>query len=74
MLPTEASELCDEIVEAIDELPEAVIDKATDFFEEIRAKAVSMQESIDARGAVTRLMASALRNMRSGVAKWEHDD
>lgn len=74
MMPSEASELCDEIVEAIDDLPEETIEKAKGYFESVRGKAVSMQESIEDRGTVTQPMANALRNMRSGVAKWEHDD
>lgn len=69
----EASESIDELVEMIDELPEETIDKAPEFFEDVRSNAVSMQETLNRTGRCSDKQARAIRNWTSSVEKWNHD-
>jgi hypothetical protein len=59
-------DLCDEILELIEELPDA----ASDFGESIKDKVESMREWIEENETVTPKMYTALENMKAGCAKW----
>lgn len=70
----EADELCDEIIDMIEEdLPEGAYDKAPDFFEGVLEKTRSMQRSIQDRHSVTQPMVNALENMKEKVGNWFRD-
>ena len=70
-----ASEQCDTIVELIDdEITEEMAEKADDgFFENIREKSVSIQETIDRNQHASEAQKRALNNMERGVRAWTHD-
>jgi hypothetical protein len=71
----EASNLCDEIVEMIDDdISEDAYDRAEDFFDGVRARAVSMQEWIDDAERVTPKMVDALTKMKQSVKAWIRDE
>jgi hypothetical protein len=73
MTPEEAIELAEEIVTLIDEdVPGSAMDKAGDFFEDVREKVVEVQATIEERDHVTTAQANALENWKAGVEKWIH--
>lgn len=74
MTAAEAIELSEEIVRLIDEdVPEWAWDKAPEFFEDIRQKAVDVGETITQTQRVSEKQASALENWEGGVRKWIRD-
>ena len=74
MTPQSASLKCDEIVELIDdEVPEGAKAKARTFFEDVRAKVMSVQETIERTGRVSSAQVSALEGWEAGVRRWIRD-
>ena len=74
MTSDEAVELAEEIARLIDEeVPEYAWDKAAEFFEDIREKAIEVGETIENSGHVTDKQASALENWEAGVRRWIRD-
>lgn len=72
---SEGVELCEEIVEMIDdEIPDHAWNKAAEFFEDVRAKAIGVRETLGRTGWVSEGQERALNNWRDGVRKWIHDD
>ena len=70
-----AIEFCDEIVDEIDTNIDDISEVGVAFFEDVRAKVVSMQETLEgmqARGKVeaTDPQARALRNWDDGIGAW----
>jgi hypothetical protein len=63
-----AKDLCTEILNDMDEMPE----EAEDFAESVKLKVGSMLESIEKYGSATPKMLMALENMRHGQLKWLH--
>jgi spore coat protein CotH len=57
---------CDELLEDVEDLPEA----AEDFAADVSEKVESMREWIDANSRCTERMAEALLNMRRGADRW----
>lgn len=67
----QALEQSERIVELIDdEVPDWAKDRATDFFEDIREKAVSVGETISRTKRVTESQQNALDGWERGVRKW----
>jgi hypothetical protein len=62
-------ELCDEILELVDDLPE----KAEEFADSVRNLVLSMRGSIEQWGRATVGQKTALENVKRGVENWlEH--
>ena len=71
MSAIEASQQCDTIAELIDDdVPEAALDKAPEFFEDVREKVIEVQETIQESGTVTEAQQTALDNWEAGVRRW----
>jgi hypothetical protein len=64
-----AIELCDEIDEMANEVPEP----GFDFAESVRERAKAIGETVERLGRVTDAQTQALLNMRDGLAAWLHD-
>ena len=62
----EALELCEEIQDLLEELP----DRAEDFGQSIGEKVSDMTQWIEENERVTPRQVNALENMRSGCEKW----
>jgi len=62
----EAVELCEEIYEMIDDLPE----RAEEFGDSVKAKTLDIHKTIEDREVVTPMQMQALQNMRAGLEKW----
>ena len=70
----EAVELCDEILDMIeDDIDEKAYDRGFDFFSSVEEKVKSMKIWIEENNKVTPKMVSSLESMKSGVAKWIKD-
>jgi len=65
----EALELCESILNDLEELPE----EAEDFAASVGEKVSGMQEWIEEKDFVTDKMAEALKNMRHAVDRWRRD-
>lgn len=66
----EALEACGRIIELIDdEVPEWARDKAPEFFEDVREKVVSVEETITVTADVTPAQSRAIENWEAGVRK-----
>lgn len=62
------------IIEAIDEeVPEWAIERAPEFFEDVREKVASVVERIEREQAVSERQLAALDGWESGVRKWIRD-
>jgi hypothetical protein len=62
----EADQLCDEILEMIDEIPE----RGENFGASVMAKVEDIQKTIKETERVTSGQLTALENMKEGVQKW----
>jgi len=62
----EAIDLCKQILDEVDALPEA----AEDFASSVSDKALSIQEWIEENDYVTPKQLSALKNMLTGIHRW----
>ena len=62
----DADELCDEILEDIDDIPGA----GQDFADSVRAKVESIQLTIQDNANATDKQVTALQNIHAGVKKW----
>ena len=59
------------LVELIDdEVPEWALDKAPEFFEDVKEKVISVEEKITLTGSVTPAQSRAIENWEAGVRKW----
>jgi hypothetical protein len=68
---TEALDLVDQIVDAVDDdVPSRAKEKHADFFESVVEKAKGIGETVRGRGEVTPGQLKALNNMLAGVVKW----
>lgn len=67
MTPDEALELGQEILDALEYLPEA----AEDFASSVRDKVEGIMAWIEEKQHVTENQVSALNNMMAGVEKWQ---
>jgi hypothetical protein len=65
----EAIGLCEEILDRIDELPEA----GWDFGNDIREKVESVKANIETHNRVTDGQQQALENWLDGIERWFHD-
>lgn len=63
-----ALELCESILDSLDELPE----RAEDFAESVRDRTESIRDWIESHEDVTPAQQIALQNMESGVSRWLH--
>lgn len=71
----EAKEMIAEIDRMIEEdLSEKARDKGSDFFEDVQEQMADVEETIVENGYVTDNQERALRNWKTGVGKWIHDD
>lgn len=74
MTAKEAIELCDEILDMIeDDIDEKAYDRGFDFFSSVQEKVKSMKIWIEENDKVTPKMVRSLEGMRDGVAKWIKD-
>lgn len=64
--PEIAIELCNEILDKLDELPEA----AEEFSDSIKNKVLDIHEWVDSRNHCTKAQMGALENMLAGVERW----
>lgn len=64
--PEVAIELCNEIIDKLEELPEA----AEDFADSVRDKVLDIHEWIDSRNHCTKSQYGSLENMLAGVERW----
>jgi hypothetical protein len=69
-----ADELCDQLVEHIDELVErdTLNSEGLDFCESARETIVGIQETICRTGRVSLGQERALRNTEGAINKWDH--
>ena len=70
MDPDSALQICDELLEDLQDLPEA----AEEFAESVHEKVRDVQEWIEARDFVTHGQEFLLRRLRRGVDKWLCDE
>lgn len=71
MTAAEAIALGERTIEMIDEeVPAHALEKAPDFFEDIREKTQQVLETIEQRQSVSPNQAKALQGWQNGVAKW----
>lgn len=66
----EGLELCDRILEKLEDAPDHAWDKAYDFFESVETKVKGIRETIEKTGSMTLRQKEAMENMESGVDKW----
>lgn len=69
-----ALELGQKIVDSIEEVPEYLRDKHSDFFESVAKKSADIVDRVKLKGYVTLGQHQALDNMLIGVRKWLHED
>lgn len=67
---TEALDLCEEILDLLDDLP--TTDAAIEFGESVKERVTSIQTWIEDNEFVTPKQVEVLENTKSGVAKWIH--
>jgi hypothetical protein len=66
--PEEGIQLCDHILDLLDELPEA----AEEFADSVKAKVIDIHDWIEAKNHITDSQYHALERMLAGVEKWLH--
>ena len=65
---------CQRIQDMIEDLPEDIVAKASDFFTSVAEGAHDLAESIERRKCVTPKQQKALDNWESGVGRWQKDE